>query len=126
MVDLSVLIVVDAIVVYFTLQICGLSFAELALLPKAPLFSYLAIQDLGYFAAFAAGGQTLGKMVARVQVVVDGTDRAPALSQALFRTLLWMLLALPVGLGLVSVLLDSDKRGLHDRFARTRVVRATP
>jgi len=34
-------------------------------------------------------------------------------------------LALPAGLGLASVLLDGEKRGLHDRFARTRVVRAT-
>jgi len=31
----------------------------------------------------------------------------------------------PAGLGLLPVLFDHDHRGLHDRFAGTRVVRAT-
>ena len=123
-VDLSILLVVDAIVVYFTLQIIGLSLAELELLPKAPLLTFLALQNFSYLAAFTAGGQTLGKMVAGIQVVADATGHAPTVPQALLRTLLWSVLALPVGLGLVSVLLDADKRGLHDRFARTRVIRA--
>lgn len=124
-VDISVLIVVDAIVVYFTLEICGLAFNEMALLPKGPLVTFLVMLNLGYFAAFTAGGQTLGKMVTGVRVVAEGTDRSPGVAQALLRTVLWLVLALPAGLGLASVLLDSDKRGLHDRFARTRVVRAT-
>ncbi len=123
-IDVSVLIVVDAIVVYFTLEICGLALNEMALLPKGPLVTFLAIQNLGYFAAFTAGGQTLGKMVTGIRVVAEGTDHSPGPAQALLRTVLWMVLALPAGLGLASVLLDGDKRGLHDRFARTRVVRA--
>lgn len=122
-IDLSVLLIVDAIVVYFTLKICGLTFAEFDLLPKIPLVTYLVMQNLGYVAAFTVGGQTLGKMVTGVQIVVEGTNRPPALAQALLRTCLWAVLALPVGLGLVSVLLDAEKRGLHDRFSRTRVVR---
>lgn len=123
-IDLLVLLLVDAVVVYFTLQICGLTVGEIALLPMTPLVTFLVIQDLGYFAAFTAGGQTLGKMVTGIQVIAEGSDRAPALSSALLRTGLWLLLALPAGLGLVTVLLDAEKRGLHDRFARTRVVRA--
>jgi len=39
--------------------------------------------------------------------------------------LLGLVLALPVGLGLLSATLNPDRRGLHDRFAGTRVVRAS-
>ncbi len=126
LIDLLVLLAVDGLVIYFTLQINGLTFDEFGLLPLPPLLAFLTIQDLGYFAAFTAGGQTLGKMVTGIQVVAEGSHRAPAFSQALLRTTLWLLLVLPAGLGLASVLLDSEKRGLHDRFARTRVVRTAP
>jgi uncharacterized RDD family membrane protein YckC len=37
---------------------------------------------------------------------------------------MWLLLAIPAGLGLLSAFFDHDHRGLHDRFAGTRVVRA--
>ena len=37
---------------------------------------------------------------------------------------MWAILALPAGLGLFSASLSRDGRGLHDRFAGTRVVRA--
>jgi uncharacterized RDD family membrane protein YckC len=124
-IDLAVLLTVDLVVVYFTLQINGLTLQDVDLLPRVPLIAYLLLQNLGYFAAFTAGGQTLGKMVAGIQVVAEGTDRPPDFSRALLRTVLWLVLALPAGLGLASVMLDGDKRGLHDRFARTRVVRAS-
>lgn len=122
--DLAVLLTVDLVVVYFTLKITGLSFEELDRLPTVPLVIYLLMQNMAYFAAFTAGGQTLGKMVTGIQVVAEGTDRPPTLSHALLRTTWWILLAVPAGLGLASVLLDGEKRGLHDRFAGTRVVRA--
>jgi len=37
---------------------------------------------------------------------------------------MWVILAVPVGLGFVSAVVSRDHRGLHDRFAGTRVVRA--
>lgn len=124
-VDVAVLLAVDLVVVYFTLQIMGLAVTDAVLLPRVPLATFAAMQALGYFTAFTAGGQTLGKMVTGIQVVADVTDRAPTLPHALLRSLLWLILAIPAGLGLASVFLDAEKRGLHDRFARTRVVRAT-
>jgi uncharacterized RDD family membrane protein YckC len=39
------------------------------------------------------------------------------------RELVWLVLAAPAGLGLLTVL-NRDRRGIHDRFAGTRVVRA--
>ena len=41
------------------------------------------------------------------------------------RTLVWVVLAVPAGLGLLTALFSSDHRGLHDRCAGTRVVRAS-
>jgi uncharacterized RDD family membrane protein YckC len=34
-----------------------------------------------------------------------------------------MLLAVPAGLGFLTAIFSTDRRGLHDRFAQTRVVR---
>jgi uncharacterized RDD family membrane protein YckC len=36
----------------------------------------------------------------------------------------WAILAVPAGLGFLSALVGREHRGLHDRFAGTRVVRA--
>ncbi len=122
-IDLTVIGVVDAIVIYFTLKICGLTLDDLSLLPKAPLLAFLALQNGGYLAAFTAGGQTLGKMSAGIRVVsVDGPPLD--LGRSLKRTVLWALLAIPAGLGFATALFDADRRGLHDRLAGTRVVRA--
>jgi len=38
--------------------------------------------------------------------------------------MMWGVLAVPAGLGFLTALFSRDHRGLHDRFAGTRVVRA--
>ena len=124
LIDMALLLVVDLVVVYFTMQICRVSFAELALLPKAPLVTFLLLQNGGYIIAFTATGQTLGKMIAGVRVLADDADHAPDVGRSALRAALWLVLALPAGLGLLSATLSRDGRGLHDRFAGTRVVRA--
>ena len=115
--------VVDAIVIYFTMQICGLSVADLGILPKGPLFAFLFVQNGGYLVAFTAGGQTLGKMAAGIRVVTAGSESSLDLGRAFLRTMVWVVLAVPAGLGFLTAFLSSDHRGLHDRFAGTRVVR---
>ncbi len=124
LIDLALLLVVDLVVVYLTMQICRLSFAELALLPKAPLITFLTLQNGGYFVAFTANGQTLGKMMTGVRVLADDSDHAPDVGRSALRAALWIVLALPAGLGLLTATFSRDGRGLHDRFAGTRVVRA--
>ena len=124
-IDILILLTVDAIVIYFTMQICGISAAELDLLPKGPLLAFLLVQNGGYLVVFTAGGQTLGKMAAGIKVVTAGSGSPLDLGRAFIRTLVWLLLAIPAGLGFLTALLSSDHRGLHDRFARTRVVRAS-
>jgi uncharacterized RDD family membrane protein YckC len=82
------------------------------------------VQNIGYLVAFTAGGQTLGKMAAGIRVVAEEADSPLDLGRAVLRTLLWFVLAIPAGLGFASALFNREHRGLHDRFAGTRVVRA--
>jgi uncharacterized RDD family membrane protein YckC len=125
MLDLAILAAIDAVVVYFTMQLCYLTIDDLGLLPKGPLAAFLAVQNGGYLVAFTAGGQTLGKMMAGVRVVQSDSDASLDLGHAFLRTVMWVVLAVPVGLGFLSALFSRDHRGLHDRFAGTRVVRAS-
>jgi uncharacterized RDD family membrane protein YckC len=125
MIDLLILSAIDAIVVYFTMQICGVTLAELGILPKGPLLAFLLVQNGGYLVAFTAGGQTLGKMAVDIRVVPADAHDTLDIGRACTRTALWLLLAIPAGLGFLTALLSQDRRGLHDRFAGTRVVRAS-
>ncbi len=123
-VDLIVLAGIDLLVVYFTMKMCGLGLTDLSILPRGPLAAFLLIQNAGYLATFTASGQTLGKMVARIRVVPARPDVTLDLGRSVVRTLVWMLLAAPAGLGFLTALGSVDRRGLHDRCAGTRVVRA--
>jgi uncharacterized RDD family membrane protein YckC len=124
-VDAVILLAIDFVVIYFTMQICGVGIDEFGILPKGPLVAFLVVQNVGYLVAFTAGGQTLGKMAAAIKVVSDDVEMPLDIGCALKRTVMWLLLAVPAGLGLLSALFDRDHRGLHDRFAGTRVVRAS-
>jgi uncharacterized RDD family membrane protein YckC len=121
--DALILLAIDVAVVYFTMQICGIGFDELGILPRAPLLVFLLVQNGGYLVAFTAGGQTLGKMAAGIKVVSAEPRSSLDVSRAFVRELVWLVLAAPAGLGLLTVL-SRDRRGVHDRFAGTRVVRA--
>jgi uncharacterized RDD family membrane protein YckC len=124
-VDLLILAAIDMAVVYFTIQICGLSMADVNVLPKVPLTAFLLAQNIGYLVAFTAGGQTLGKMAAGIRVVPADSHATLDFGHACLRTLMWLVLAVPAGLGFLTAIASQDHRGLHDRFAGTRVVRAS-
>jgi uncharacterized RDD family membrane protein YckC len=122
-IDLLILAAIDAVVIYFTMQICGVTVDDLGILPKGPLLAFLLVQNGGYLVAFTAGGQTLGKMAAGIRVVSSDDDGSLDVGRALLRTVVWLVLAVPAGLGFLTAVLSRDHRGLHDRFAGTRVVR---
>jgi uncharacterized RDD family membrane protein YckC len=122
-IDLLILGVVDAVVIYFTLRIVGLNVQDLSSLPKGPLIAFLLVQNGGYLVAFTAGGQTLGKMATGIRVVAAEPASTLDVSHALVREATWLLLAAPAGLGFLPALFTRDRRGLHDRLAGTRVVR---
>jgi uncharacterized RDD family membrane protein YckC len=123
-IDVLILAIIDAVVVYFTVQICGITLNDLGVLPKGPLMAFLLVQNGGYLVAFTAGGQTLGKMALGIRVVPSESTSTLDLGRAFLRTVMWVILAVPAGLGFVSAVVSRDHRGLHDRFAGTRVVRA--
>lgn len=121
-VDHLLLSAIDLAVIYFTLRMAGLPMAEWAALPPVPLVAFLLLVKLSYFCAFTAvGGQTIGKMAARIRVVttedasVDGT-------LAVKRTLAGAVSAALLGLGYLPALIGSERRALHDRVTRTRVI----
>jgi uncharacterized RDD family membrane protein YckC len=124
-IDLTILAAIDVVVIYFTMQICGINLADLGIVPKGPLFAFLFTQNFGYFIAFTAGGQTLGKMVTGIRVVPNESRSSIDMGRACVRSLVWLVLAVPAGLGFATAFYRRDHRGIHDRFAGTRVVRAS-
>ncbi len=124
-IDLALLAAIDIGVVYFTMEICGLTEADLQMLPVGPLLAFLVLQNGGYLVAFTAGGQTMGKMATGIKVVSADPNRSLDVGRSILRTAVWAALAVPAGLGFTTALFSRDHRGLHDHCAGTRVVRAS-
>lgn len=125
-IDAAIILGIDAAIVYFTLQLCGLRLAEIAVLPPVPFLTFIVLLNGGYFATFvAAGGQTIGKMAAGIRVIPHppGEGIRVAFGYAVLRAAAYLVSVLPAGLGLIPALLSADRRALHDRLAETRVVR---
>jgi uncharacterized RDD family membrane protein YckC len=66
---------------------------------------------------------TPGKMMIRARIVDAETGGLPTLGQYVIRYVGYFLALLPLGLGLLWIMFDSRKRGLHDIMAGTMVVR---
>ena len=121
-VDHLLLFAIDLAVVYFTLRMAGLGMADWAALPPVPLVAFLLLVKLSYFCAFTAvGGQTIGKMAARIRVVTT-EDASVDGALAVKRTLAGLVSAALLGLGYLPALIGSERRALHDRVTRTRVI----
>lgn len=124
LVDVGVLLAIDLLVVWLTLRLLGLEFADWGRLPLAPLCGFLFLLDTSYFVTFtAASGQTLGKMSAGLRVLAADGGRVP-FGHAVVRAVVLLLCVIPAGIGLLPVLFDARGRGLHDRVAGTRVARS--
>jgi uncharacterized RDD family membrane protein YckC len=121
-VDLVILLAIDAVVVYFTFQIAGLPFSDWQSVPIVPLALFLLMVKGSYFSVFTAlGGQTVGKMAMGIRVVAED-DREVEPSRAVQRTLAALASVATAGIGFAPVLFAADRRALHDRVAGTRVV----
>jgi uncharacterized RDD family membrane protein YckC len=128
-IDAILIVSIDVGVVYLTLRLCGLTPAELRVLPPVPLGAFLLLLAGGYIVCFTvAGGQTIGKMAARIRVVPvperDWGNGRVALGSAVLRAVGCLVSVLTAGLGYLPALVSHDHRALHDRLADTRVVRA--
>lgn len=121
-IDVGVLGGIATFVFWATLRLCNISLSGLGAGALVPLLFFLALMDLGYLLMFtAAGGQTIGKMLMGIRV--ESVDEAGmSLRRAAWRSLLTLVSVIGLGLGWLPVLLGRGT--LHDRLARTRVVRA--
>ncbi|MGE5198080.1 MAG: RDD family protein, partial [Rhodospirillaceae bacterium] len=121
-IDLGLVLLIDVVVLHFTLALCGLTFGDLRELPALPMAAFLLMLNGGYL-VFLTGtlGQTFGKMAAEIEVVSDGREPMN-LRRAALRGAALVLSLLPAGLGWLAGLVG-DHRGLHDRLSGTRVVR---
>lgn len=121
--DAILLITIDLVVVYFTMKLCGLTIDTAGLLPVAPLVLFFCLLNGGYLMVFTIfGGQTVGKMLMGIRVV--GIKRSlvePRL--AALRTVLYVVSALPVGIGFLVSLFGHEQRAFHDHLAATKVVK---
>ncbi len=120
--DHAILLLIDFVVVYLTLQMAPVAVHDWRALPPLPLLTFLALVKLAYFWTFtAAGGQTIGKMATRIRVVTADDGRV-GLARALQRTLAGCVSLTTLGVGFLPALAGVDRRALHDRVAGTRVV----
>lgn len=122
LVDVALLLSIDAVVVYLTLRFTGLPVLFIDRLPLFPLAAFLLVLDIGYVVALTAlGGQTIGKMAFGLRVQQD--DGSPVtIVTALGRIAGYMVSLLPAGLGFTG-LFFGKRRALHDLLADTRVTR---
>ncbi|MFM8532417.1 MAG: RDD family protein [Acidimicrobiia bacterium] len=124
LIDVLLLLVIDAVVLYLTLRVTGLqnTIDDLRVLPPVPLVGFIALLTFGYVAAFTvAGGQTIGTMMLSLRVIGDDGRPLDA-AGGMLRALGCMLVPVTLGLSYLPALFTSDHRALHDRLAGTRVV----
>jgi len=124
LIDVLLLVGIDAAVLYLTLRVTGLqnTIEDLRVLSPVPFVGFLATLAFGYVAAFTvAGGQTIGKMVLSLRVIGDDGRPVDA-AGGMLRALGCMLVPITLGLSYLPALFTSDHRAIHDRLAGTRVV----
>jgi uncharacterized RDD family membrane protein YckC len=123
LVDLALWSALAVLVVYFASRVAHVSMTGFG--RGWPwLIAYGAFLGLVYAAWFTGTtGQTVGKIATGLRVV-DEEGRPPGAARALLRATVGVAGVLFFGAGLVPVLLDPERRALHDRLAGTRVVRA--
>jgi uncharacterized RDD family membrane protein YckC len=120
------LLLVAALVVCFTLVVLSVRRGA-AVSPDSWWFPLCLVGiALAFFCGFwAHGGQTVGMRAWRIRVVCDDGSKL-GWPRAAARFAAGVVAALPLGLGLWWSVFDDGKRGWHDRWTRTRVVRADP
>ena len=119
-------VAVDAVVWWLLLtagDLVSAGFARWDLIARAFGWTWALVVPAAYIVlSHGTGGQTLGKRLVRVRVVGAAGERIGYL-HALGRYLAWLASAVPLGMGFLVAPARSDRRGLHDLLARTRVVR---
>jgi uncharacterized RDD family membrane protein YckC len=116
----------------FTLAVAGASFVASVITNKSVSWDrtnivvtilYLLWEFLYFAYSWAASGKTFGMALLGVRVIsADGA--AATVRQAVIRTLVFPLSFLLLGLGFLGIVLQHDRRALHDLIAGTAVIYA--
>lgn len=81
--------------------------------------------SIGYFVVFwSSTGETAGDRVMRIRVIMADGGGPPRPLRALVRLGALILAAIPLFLGLLPILVDERRRGVHDMLVGTVVVAA--
>jgi uncharacterized RDD family membrane protein YckC len=123
----------DSIVVFGLLMLFfAIGFGQAALLGDDPpdwsvylalgitLSALFPVAPLLFWALWAWRSQSLGMMAVGLIVTTQDGYRLST-GRAFLRTLFWFLSAIPLGLGLMTVFFDDQRRALHDFLAGTVV-----
>lgn len=124
LIDASILLAIDAVVVALTLRLAGLPFTltDAARLRPVPLVAFFLVMAFLYLVGFTlAGGQTIGKMATGIRVTGDD-GRGVDLTGAVVRAVVGIASFLTLGLLFAPALVTAERRSVHDRLAGTRVV----
>ncbi len=87
----------------------------------AILCSSAFVVPIYFFCCWWWRGQSVGQMAVRI-MVTDRDGYHLSVSQALRRTFLWPLSALPLGIGFLTMFFDREGRTLHDMLSGTVVL----
>ena len=71
---------------------------------------------------WSLAGQTPGMRLLGIDIVTEDGDRRIGLRRAVRRLVGLVLALIPLGLGLIGVILRDERRGFHDRLAQTDVI----
>jgi uncharacterized RDD family membrane protein YckC len=71
---------------------------------------------------WSLAGQTAGMRLLGIDIVTEDGDRRIGLRRAVRRLVGLVLALIPLGLGLIGVILRDERRGFHDRLAKTDVI----
>jgi uncharacterized RDD family membrane protein YckC len=123
-VDLTLLLAIDAAVLWLTLRLAGLAptLDDARAIRPIPMAGFLLVLAFLYFTGFTVGGgQTIGKMLFGIRVTGDD-GRGVDITGAVVRSLGCIAAVATLGLLFAPAIVGTDRRAVHDRLAGTRVV----
>ena len=111
--------VLTGVTMYVTLRFAGTR-GETLLPMATPLYFVLSV--LYFWILIGIGGQTLGKRLFNI-TVVSTTGEPVGLGRAFLRLVGYFVSSLILCIGFLWAVFDPNKQGLHDKIARTYVVK---
>jgi uncharacterized RDD family membrane protein YckC len=101
-------------------QLSPLQWLVKVIIPLGMMMTVIFLFSETFFAL--TSGQTPGQMIFKLKTAEEN-DEPLRFAQALIRALIYLVLLLPLGLGMVTIILGRDHRGAHEQFSRTKTTK---